>query len=141
MRPSAVATVIPHHVTGGRMELGAFSISLSVADLGVSRSFYENLGFSAMGGDGETWSILVNGPAVIGLFHGMFEGNILTFNPGWTGEGQALEDFTDIRDIATALTVLGVAPENATTGDSSSGPASFTLTDPDGNALLIDQHV
>lgn len=123
------------------MELGAFSISLSVTDLGTSRSFYENLGFTTMGGDDEAWSILVNGPAVIGLFHGMFEGNILTFNPGWTGEGQALEDFTDIRDIAAALTALGISPENDTTGDSPSGPASFTLNDPDGNALLIDQHV
>lgn len=123
------------------MELGAFSVSLSVEDLGTSRTFYENLGFTTVGGDGESWSILVNGPAVIGLFHGMFEGNILTFNPGWTGEGQALEEFTDIRDIAAALTALGTTPENDTSGDSPSGPASFTLTDPDGNALLIDQHV
>ncbi len=123
------------------MELGAFSVSLSVEDLGTSRTFYENLGFTTVGGDGESWSILVNGPAVIGLFHGMFEGNILTFNPGWTGEGQALEEFTDIRDIAAALTALGITPENDTSGDSPSGPASFTLTDPDGNALLIDQHV
>jgi len=123
------------------MELGAFSISLSVADLGTSRSFYENLGFTTTGGDGETWSILVNGPAIVGLFHGMFEGNILTFNPGWTGEGEPLEDFMDIRDISTALTALGIEPENDTTGDSPSGPASFMLTDPDGNTLLLDQHV
>ena len=123
------------------MELGAFSVSLSVKDLGTSRAFYENLGFTTIGGDGESWSILVNAPAVIGLFHGMFEGNILTFNPGWTGEGQALEEFTDIRDIAAALSALGIAPENDTSGESDSGPASFSLTDPDGNALLIDQHV
>lgn len=123
------------------MELGAFSVSLSVADLPRSRAFYENLGFRTIGGDDEAWSILANGPAVIGLFHGMFDGTILTFNPGWTGEGESLEDFTDIRDIASALRALGIAPENDTTGDSPAGPASFTLTDPDGNALLIDQHV
>ena len=85
------------------MDLGAFSVSLSVADMAISRAFYEKLGFAMVAGDGETWTIGSNGATVIGLFHGMFEGNILTFNPGWTGEGQALEEFTDPQTVVIDL--------------------------------------
>ncbi len=123
------------------MELGTFSISLSVKDMSVSRTFYENLGFSMIGGDGEAWTIMGNGSHVIGLFHGMFEGNILTFNPGWSEPGVVATQATDIREIATDLRAAGVPIENDTTVDTISGPASFSITDPDGNAILVDQHV
>lgn len=123
------------------MQLGAFSVSLSVADMAASRRFYENLGFAMTGGDGENWTILVSGATVIGLFHGMFEGNILTFNPGWEGAGQPLESFTDVRELRARVGALGIDATADTTGDSDSGPASFVMTDPDGNAILIDQHV
>ena len=123
------------------MELGAFSVSLAVKDMAVSRAFYSKLGFEMIAGDGETWTIIANESVAIGLFHGMFEGNILTFNPGWEGLGQPLEGFTDIRDLSRGITADGLAPADDTTSDTSSGPASFTLTDPDGNAILFDQHV
>ena len=123
------------------MELGAFSVSLSVEDMAASRDFYEKLGFNMVGGDGGSWTILTNGTAVIGLFHGMFEGNILTFNPGWEGLADPVDDFTDIRDLSTQLAALGLEPSADTTPDNPSGPASFTVTDPDGNVILIDQHV
>ena len=123
------------------MELGAFSVSLAVRDMGASRTFYETLGFAMVAGDGETWTIMANGPHEIGLFQGMFESNILTFNPGWEGLGQRVEGFTDIRDLSRELAADGLAPADDTTGDTSSGPAIFTLTDPDGNAILFDQHV
>lgn len=92
-------------------------------------------------GDGETWTILSNQSTVIGLFHGMFESNILTFNPGWTGLGEALEEFTDIRVLSDQLTADGLELAGDTTKDTPSGPASFMVTDPDGNTILIDQHV
>ena len=123
------------------MELGAFSVSLSVADMAASRRFYEGLGFAMIGGEGEGWTILANGSTVIGLFHGMFEGNILTFNPGWDGQGEQLESFTDIRELRARVSALGIEAVNDTTGDSASGPASFSIADPDGNMILIDQHV
>ncbi len=123
------------------MELGTFSISLSVKDMAVSREFYAKLGFEMVAGDGETWTILANQSHVVGLFHGMFEGNLLTFNPGWVGMGEQLDDFTDIRELSSALWALGIEPSNDTSGETPSGPASFSLTDPDGNAILIDQHV
>jgi len=123
------------------MELGAFSVSLCVEDMAASRAFYEKLGFAMTGGDGESWTILVNGTTVIGLFHGMFEGNILTFNPGWDGAGQPADDFTDVRQLRARLAAAGLEPTGDTTADSPSGPASFMVTDPDGNVILIDQHV
>ena len=123
------------------MKLGAFSVSLSVADMASSRAFYEKLGFSMVAGDGETWTIIANGTTAIGLFHGMFAGNLLTFNPGWEGLGTESGDFTDIRELRARLTALGLEPTADTTAESPSGPASFMVTDPDGNVILIDQHV
>jgi len=122
------------------VELGAFSVSLSVKDMKASRDFYAKLGFEMMGGDGETWTIVANQSHVLGLFQGMFEGNLLTFNPGWSGTGQELDEFTDIRDLRAQLTALGVEATTDTTGATPSGPASFTVVDPDGNAILLDQH-
>jgi catechol 2,3-dioxygenase-like lactoylglutathione lyase family enzyme len=123
------------------MELGAFSVSLSVQNMAVSRAFYSKLGFEMIAGDGETWTILANQSVAIGLFQGMFEGNILTFNPGWVGLGQPAAEFTDIRGLSTELKAEGLEPGDDTSGATPSGPASFTLTDPDGNAILFDQHV
>ncbi len=120
--------------------LGTFSMSLAVEDLTASIAFYTKLGFTVTGGDDESWSILVNGPAVIGLFQGMFDRNILTFNPGWDATGQSLEEFTDIRQLATELAEAGLTLQDDTTGDTDSGPASFVVVDPDGNPVLIDQH-
>jgi catechol 2,3-dioxygenase-like lactoylglutathione lyase family enzyme len=123
------------------MHLGAFSISLSVKDLGASRDFYEKLGFQSFGGNPEqNWLILKNGDHVIGLFQGMFEKNTLTFNPGWDQNGQKLESFTDVREIQRHLKSQGV--ELATEADeSNAGPAHFIVIDPDGNPILVDQHV
>ena len=123
------------------MELGAFSVSLAVKDLAASRAFYSKLGFEMIAGDGETWTIVTNQSEVIGLFQGMFEGNILTFNPGWAGLGQPVDGFTDIRVLRDQFEANGLEPESDTTGETPSGPASFTLIDPDGNAILFDQHV
>ena len=123
------------------MELGAFSISLAVKDMAVSREFYSKLGFEMVAGDGESWTIIANQSVAIGLFQGMFEGNILTFNPGWEGLGQPAEEFTDIRDLSSGFAAAGLAPADDTGEANPSGPASFTLKDPDGNAILFDQHV
>ena len=123
------------------MELGAFSVSLAVKDMAASRAFYAKLGFEMFAGDGETWTIMVNQTHVIGLFYGMFESNILTFNPGWAGTGEAVEEFTDIRVLSEQLKAEGLTLINDTTGDTPSGPASFSIVDPDGNAILLDQHV
>ena len=120
------------------MDLGAFSISLAVKDLAASRSFYEKLGFTASGGDGEGYQILSNGTTIIGLFQGMFEGNILTFNPGLNQDKETVTEFTDVRDIRATLLERGVSPTTDTDPDAT-GPAHITLTDPDGNAILIDQ--
>lgn len=109
--------------------------------MAASRAFYSKLGFEMVAGDGETWTIMANGPTVIGLFHGMFEANILTFNPGWTGLGEPVEAFTDIRSLRTQFESAGLEPINDTTVDGDAGPASFLLTDPDGNTILFDQHV
>ena len=122
------------------MKLGAFSISLSVKDIAASRSFYEALGFTVFGGNQDQgWLILKNESTLIGLFQGMFEGNMLTFNPGWDSNAQALDSFDDVRDIQRHLLANGIAL-GSTADESTSGPASITLTDPDGNAILIDQH-
>lgn len=123
------------------MELGTFSVSLAVKDLKASGAFYEKLGFTAFHGDAsQNWLILKNGPVVIGLFQGMFEKNILTFNPGWDGNAHNLDKFTDVRDLQRKLKAEGVAliteADEATTG-----PASFIAVDPDGNPILVDQHV
>jgi len=123
------------------MELGNFSISLAVKDIEKSRIFYEKLGFTIFGGDQtQNWLILKNRDHCIGLFQGMFEDNILTFNPGWNSDAKELGSFTDIRDIHKVLKAEGIKTENESfTADS--GPASFTLTDPDGNAIMLDQHI
>jgi catechol 2,3-dioxygenase-like lactoylglutathione lyase family enzyme len=123
------------------MELGAFSVSLAVRDLEASRSFYEALGFSVMGGDAQQgWLILHNASAVIGLFQGMFERNLLTFNPGWDADAQPIDDFTDVRELQRRLKAAGIAVEQES-DEASSGPASFMVVDPDGNPILVDQHV
>ncbi len=122
------------------MNLGAFSVSLSVRDLAASRAFYEKLGFEVCGGDAaQNWLILRNGDHIIGLFQGMFEGNILTFNPGWDQGANLVEDFTDVRDLQRTLKERGM-PLSSEADESGSGPASITLVDPDGNTILIDQH-
>ncbi len=123
------------------MELGAFSVSLAVKDLEASRNFYEKFGFEAIGGDpSQNWQILRNGDHTIGLFQGMFEKNILTFNPGWDDQNQPLENFMDVRELqrqlkATGISLLSEADEDST------GPASFVALDPDDNPILVDQHV
>ncbi|WP_172370827.1 VOC family protein [Sporosarcina jiandibaonis] len=122
------------------MKLGAFSVSLTVKDIHKSKAFYENLGFQDLGGDiNQGWLILKNGSTVIGLFQGMFDKNILTFNPGWDQNAENLDSFTDIRDLQAELKAKGV--KMLTEADESSeGPASFTIEDPDGNPILVDQH-
>ncbi len=123
------------------MELGAFSISLAVKDIEASRTFYEKFGFTVFAGEeAQNWLILKNGTHVIGLFQGMFEKNILTFNPGWDSNAQALTAFTDVRELQRRLkgegvTLMQEADENTT------GPGSFIAVDPDGNSILVDQHV
>jgi catechol 2,3-dioxygenase-like lactoylglutathione lyase family enzyme len=122
------------------MDLGAFSVSLSVRDIEASRDFYSKLGFEPVGGDiGQKWLILRNGDHVIGLFQGMFERNMLTFNPGWDQHCGETETFTDVREIQAALKRAGVALASEADPDSS-GPASLVVIDPDGNPVLIDQH-
>ena len=122
------------------MNLGAFSMSLSVKDLQKSKAFYESLGFSQFGGSiKQNYLIMKNENALIGLFEGMFEGNILTFNPGWDEDGQNIEPFDDVRKIQQSLKENGIEliSEADTSGE---GPANITLADPDGNVILIDQH-
>jgi catechol 2,3-dioxygenase-like lactoylglutathione lyase family enzyme len=122
------------------MELGAFSVSLSVRDIHASRAFYEKLGFTSMGGTmDENWVILTNGPTVIGLFQGMFEGNILTFNPGWDQAAREVDPFTDVRQIQQQLRAAGIAL-SVEADEATSGPAHIVLTDPDGNTIMVDQH-
>lgn len=122
------------------MSLGNFSVSLSVKDLAASRAFYEKLGFTSVGGDGKGWVIMQSPDATIGLFQGMFQGNILTFNPGWDRNSKALPMFMDVRDIQGDLRAKGFKLVTAA-DEKSSGPASFMVTDPDGNMILVDQHV
>lgn len=123
------------------MRLGNFSVGLAVKDIGASRAFYEKLGFRVIGGNqDQNWLILQNESATIGLFQGMFDRNVMTFNPGWDRTGAALEDFDDVRDIQRTLRDRGlvlVSEADAT----STGPASLMLADPDGNPILVDQHV
>ena len=123
------------------MNLGAFSISLAVKDIELSRIFYEKLGFAVFGGDiTQNWLIMKNGSHVIGLFQGMFEENILTFNPGWDQDAQTLESFSDVRELQRELKARGIDFDSEA-DENSTGPASFIITDPDGNPILIDQHV
>ena len=123
------------------MELGNFSISLAVKDIEASKVFYEKLGFTVFAGDqSQNWLIMKNGDTNIGLFQGMFDKNILTFNPGWSSDAQPLGEFTDVRQLQHQLKASGVnmmseADENST------GPANFMIVDPDGNTILVDQHV
>jgi len=123
------------------MKLGAFSISLTVKDITVSKTFYENLGFTVFAGELERkYLIMKNGNALIGLFEGMFDKNILTFNPGWDENAAKLDAFEDVRDIQKHLKKQGI-PIEKEADESTSGPASFVVIDPDGNPVLIDQHV
>ncbi len=123
------------------MDLGSFSVSLTVKDIAVSKVFYERLGFEVFGGDAnEGWLIMKCPSCVIGLFQGMFEKNILTFNPGWDSSAQPLDSFTDVREIQQRLKADGI--EFASEADeTTTGPASFVIVDPDGNPILVDQHV
>ena len=122
------------------MQLGAFSISLTVKDIRVSETFYKKLGFNKLGGDiDQKWLILKNGNAIIGLFEGMFDKNIITFNPGWDENGQNTDPFDDVRTIQKQLKNAGLGIDSEA-DERSTGPAHITLTDPDGNNILIDQH-
>jgi catechol 2,3-dioxygenase-like lactoylglutathione lyase family enzyme len=127
-------------MTNQQMALGNFSVSLAVKDLTASRTFYEKLGFEVALGDAKSWLILRNGTAIIGLFQGMFERNILTFNPGWDSAGNTLKDFTDVRELQRRLRALGIEPATAA-DESTTGPASLVIVDPDGNPIFLDQHV
>lgn len=123
------------------MNLGAFSISLAVQNLEASRIFYEKLGFNVFVGDAsQNWLILKNGGHAIGLFQGMFERNILTFNPGWDSNAQKVDAFTDVRDLQRQLKAKGITFQTEA-DEKSTGPASFMIMDPDGNPILVDQHV
>ena len=123
------------------MDLGAFSISLAVKDIHASKAFYEKLGFESFGGDiSQNWLILKNREHVIGLFQGMFEKNMLTFNPGWDQDAQNLDAFTDVRELQRLLKAKGVEL-TAEADESTKGPAYIMLADPDGNPILVDQHV
>ncbi|MCE7981513.1 MAG: VOC family protein [Caldilinea sp. CFX5] len=122
------------------MELGAFSISLAVSDIAASKAFYEQLGFSVFGGNQEQrWLIMKNGETLIGLFQGMFDKNILTFNPGWDSNAQPLPTFTDVRELQRQLKAQGVIFASEA-DETTTGPASFVVVDPDGNPVLVDQH-
>lgn len=122
------------------MNLGNFSVSLAVKDIAASRAFYEKLGFAVIGGDqAQNWLILQTETATIGLFQGMFDKNMLTFNPGWDRASQTLPDYDDVRDIQRRLKNQGITPVTAA-DESTTGPAHMVLTDPDGNPILIDQH-
>ncbi|WP_394218892.1 VOC family protein [Halobacillus trueperi] len=122
------------------MELGAFSVSLTVKDIKQSKAFYENLGFQSFGGDPEQhWLIMKNGSCVIGLFQGMFEKNMLTFNPGWNQNAENTDSFTDVRELQKELKEKGIHILSEA-DESGEGPDSFTIEDPDGNPILIDQH-
>jgi catechol 2,3-dioxygenase-like lactoylglutathione lyase family enzyme len=135
------AALVTGQQTGAKkVSLGNFSVSLAVKDLKASREFYEKLGFRAIGGNGRNWSIMQNETATIGLFQGIFEKNTLTFNPGWDRNTKTLAEFDDVRAIQRTFKSRGLKLETEA-DESSTGPASFVLTDPDGNPVLVDQHV
>ena len=122
------------------MNLGNFSVSLAVKDIEASKQFYEKLGFTVFGGNqSQNWLILKNGEHVIGLFQGMFDKNILTFNPGWDSNAQPLPHFTDVRELQRQLKERGVGMISEA-DEKTTGPASFMIADPDGNTILVDQH-
>lgn len=122
------------------MNLGVFSVSLTVKDIQASRTFYQHFGFSVFGGNADQgWLILKNGETIIGLFQGMFDRNILTFNPGWDSNAQNVDPFTDVRELQRQLKAKGVTLTTEA-DESTTGPASFTTVDPDGNPILVDQH-
>lgn len=121
--------------------LGAFSVSLAVKDLKASQAFYEKLGFEVFAGQADqNWLILKNGIATVGLFQGMFERNVLTFNPGWDGDAKPIAEFIDVRGLQKRLRAKGIEPQTSV-DEASTGPASFILVDPDGNPIFVDQHV
>ncbi|BBM82338.1 VOC family protein [Candidatus Uabimicrobium amorphum] len=123
------------------MELGAFSVSLSVKDINVSKEFYEKLGFAMVGGDvAQNWAIMRNGDHTIGLFQGMFEKNAMTFNPGWDKTCNKLDSFADVRELQKKFKAAGVEIKDEV-DESTSGPGNFSVVDPDGNPILFDQHV
>lgn len=122
------------------MNLGTFSVSLAVKDLAASRAFYQKLGFEIIAGNEKNYLILRNGDATIGLFQGMFEKNILTFNPGWDASCKPLPAFTDVRELQRTLRASGIEPATPV-ADGTTGPGSFVVVDPDGNPILLDQHV
>jgi catechol 2,3-dioxygenase-like lactoylglutathione lyase family enzyme len=140
----ALAAQSPTPTSGAsdsQLPLGAFSVSLSVKDIAASRAFYEKLGFQVvLGQQQQNWLILRSGTTTIGLYQGLFEGNLMTFNPGWDAQAQPLESFVDVRDLQRKLEAEGIVPTTRADTDST-GPASFTLADPDGNVILFDQHV
>lgn len=141
--PAATSQAANPPAQPSAMKLGAFSVSLAVKDLAVSRDFYAKLGFEKMGGDeARNYLILKNGTTIIGLFQGMFEDNILTFNPGWDENAKEVNPFTDVRKLQAILKEKGINPVTPIDANSlkKEGPASFVITDPDGNAILIDQH-
>ena len=127
-------------MTTSAMSLGNFSVSLAVKDLATSRAFYQKLGFEVRGGNGRNFAILQNGTTTLGLFQGAFERNFLTFNPGWDAACNKLPDFTDVRELQRRIRAAGIEPVTAA-DESTTGPASFVLVDPDGNQILVDQHV
>ena len=123
------------------MELGNFSVSLAVKDIEASKLFYQKLGFTVFAGDqSQNWLIMKNGETNIGLFQGMFDKNVLTFNPGWSSDAAALSEFTDVRELQRQLKASGVSMVTEA-DENSTGPASFMIVDPDGNTILVDQHV
>ena len=122
------------------MNLGNFSVGLAVKDLAASKAFYEKVGFKPIMGDGQRWQIMQSETATIGLFQGMFDKNVLTFNPGWDRSAQTLAKFEDVRDIQARLKAAGITPAKPA-DESGSGPASMVIVDPDGNQIVFDQHV
>ncbi len=125
---------------GDKMKIGAFSVSLSVKDINASKTFYETLGFESFGGDiDQKWLIMKNGEAVIGIFEGMFEGNMMTFNPGWTQDAQDEAKYTDVRELEKKYKEADITFISET-DESLEGPANFMIEDPDGNKILFDQH-
>lgn len=123
------------------LDLGAFSVSLAVKDLAASRSFYEKLGFSQVGGEpSQNWIILRNGETTVGLFQDMLPSNVLTFNPGWNSQAEPVDDFTDVRELQKQLKDAGLSLMTEA-DETTSGPASLMLADPDGNVIMLDQHV
>jgi catechol 2,3-dioxygenase-like lactoylglutathione lyase family enzyme len=137
---AALGATVASHARPSALKLGAFSVSLAVKDIAASHAFYEKLGFSpVMGDEDKHWLILRNGETTIGLFQGMFPRNTLTFNPGWTAQNQPLPEFQDVREIQRLLKAQGLKPD-LEADETTKGPATLVLTDPDGNPVLFDQH-